>query len=297
MRFGKKLAIQVSDDLSDAPYLSHKLMKDAINNTVAELRIYQSRQSAADFPGAGFPEGLRAPGVGPPQPEELAVLEARISEHDQQFFGLVELDLAQILGFVRRSEAHIEDRIAELQQNGLRAGVLVDEEQLQHLERSLPFTLASRTELCQQLVELRLASGDPGEVARQMLDFSKLHNELVHEVNKHTQYLEINVAGFRKLLKRHEKQIPRRFHTRATPFLDFHRIVTHSSTQLVDIARQLCEVVADAWRRLAGHGISVYREPLLELKGLGAECKMVLEIQRQLKAPMLAHLKQLPSDT
>lgn len=150
----------------------------------------------------------------------------------------------------------------------------------------------SRTILCQKLLELRMRC-EPAEVKAQLVDIGTQYNAIVDAANKHTQYLEINVAGFRKLLKRHEKQIPQRFHTRPTPFLGFHHLIKHTSRQLVEIVRQFGCTLEDACGRLA----QVTREPgfqleLHELKGFGAECQMVLEIQKQLKAvphmPLLA---------
>merc|ERR1740138_727988 len=99
--------------------------------------------------------------------------------------------------------------------------------------------------LCQHILELRM-SREPKQVMEQLEGLFAHYLEVVEVANKHSQYLEINVAGFRKLLKRHEKQIPQRFHARAAPFFGFHRLVTHTSRQLLEIVRQLGEMLEEA---------------------------------------------------
>mmetsp|Transcript_98083 Transcript_98083/g.316287 ORF Transcript_98083/g.316287 Transcript_98083/m.316287 type:complete len:363 (-) Transcript_98083:370-1458(-) len=310
MRFGKKLALQVMDDQSGAPYLSHKPMKEAINRTVRELRLYQAKCQGSDAAwrgGSAFCPGAQsaAGALAAASPQELAELEERVSALDRQLFGLVDEDLARILAHVRLGEAQLALRVAALQSSAKEAGVLVEEPQLQLLERALPFAPEERSALCRQLLELKMRS-DPLGMAKHIQDLSLQYNSLVDLANQHSQYMEINVAGFRKLLKRHEKQIPQKFRSRPMPCLGFHRLVTHTSRQLLDLARQLGGVIADAWQRLpaaiaSGAGsrakacgeaavqatqLCSQRPELQEPKGLGPECEMVLHIQRQLKEPM-----------
>lgn len=284
MRFGKKLALQVTDDQSGAPYLSHKLLKEAINKIVRELRHYQSRVQSNEQAWRGIP----LHGEATASPEELQELEASLSALDHELFDLVEKDLVRILGHVRASEAYLVQCLGMLQSVAIQAGLLMEEAQIVKLEQSLPVKPESRTVLCQQTLELRIRSA-PLEVKTQLEDISQRYNQTVIVANKHLQYLEINVAGFRKLLKRHEKQIPQQFHARPTPFFGFHRLVTHSSRQLMDIVRQFGATVEDAWERLITISSALGSQgaqcsPSLEdLDSLGAECQMVMEIQKQLK--------------
>jgi len=283
MRFGKKLALQVTDDQSGAPYLSHKLMKEAINRIVRELRQYQSRVQSNEQAWRGSAQ----PAEAAASPEELQELEACVSALDHQLFDLVDEDLSRILEHVRFSEAFLVQNIGTLQSAAIQAGMLIEDSQIQKLEQSLPVKPESKMVLCQQILELRMRS-EPMEVKNQLEDLSTRYNETVDVANKHSQYLEINVAGFRKLLKRHEKQIPQHFHARPTPFFGFHRLVTHSSRQLLEVVRQFGAALEDARDRLVNVTNSmgsqcVVQLPLHELKSLGAECQMVLEIQKQLK--------------
>ncbi|CAJ1461636.1 unnamed protein product, partial [Effrenium voratum] len=176
------------------------------------------------------------------------------------------------------------------------------ETQLNHLQEIFPVALESPAEMCQRLIELRMMQ-DPAGMAGAIHELIIKFNQHLEEVDEHTQYLEINVAGFRKLLKRHEKQVPHKFHASQTPCLGFHRLVTRSSRQLVEITTVLGRSIGDAVQRLDKILPTVQTEPgqralrtrqgfpeLREPKGLGPECQMVLQIQAQLKeqAPMQA---------
>mmetsp|Transcript_112511 Transcript_112511/g.199410 ORF Transcript_112511/g.199410 Transcript_112511/m.199410 type:complete len:512 (-) Transcript_112511:79-1614(-) len=294
MRFGKKLALQVTDDQSGAPYLSHKLMKEAINKTVRELRLYQSKLNSGSeqvWQGAGGNQETEAA-----TQEELSELESRVSALDQQLFMLVDEDLERILQHIRGSEVMLKQKIAGLQASAHNLGMLVEESQMQQIEKAMPVVAENRTVLCQQLLELWLRS-QPAEAAKELEDLAAKYNNLVESVNRHSQYLEINVAGFRKLLKRHEKQIPQNFHARHTPFLGFHRLVTHTSRQMLEITKQFGSMLTDAWDRLCRIAPECRgsQPEMKDLKSLGAECQMVLEIQKQLKDPMHSNMLQLQS--
>lgn len=302
MRFGRKLALQVTADQSGAPYLSHKSMKEAINKTVRELRLYQSTLQTLE----SLRTGTVLPAGEAVSPGDVAEIEGRIFALDQQLFKLVDDDLLRIFAHVRFCEARLARRLSELQARAVALGLLMEEQQLVRLERVLPVQPESRTALCERLLELRLRCDltMPEELA----ELSDQYNLFVEEVDEHTQYLEINVAGFRKLLKRHEKQIPHKFHACPTPFLEFHRLVTRTSRQLADMSRMFGIIVSDARERLvrltasASTTGTAVGEALAEAgrrcelpelkgpKGLGPECEMVLEIQRRLKDPAAAVL-------
>jgi len=295
MRFGKKLALQVMDDQSGAPYLSHKPMKEAINRTVRELRLLQAATQGNGDAGANMAAS---------KPAGLAELEERVSFLDHQLFLLVDEDLERILKHIRVGEAHLSRQLVEFQDLAKDAGLLIGEAQLSRLARTLPCSLEDHSALCRNLLALKIHH-DPMGTAQQLQILSAMFNNLADMANQHGQYMEINVAGFRKLLKRHEKQIPQRFRSRHMPCLGFHRLVTRTSKQLLEVVRQLGAMLTDAWQRLpavvAGVGAGSKPKPgndtamastrlpqqpeLQEPKGLGPECEMVLHIQKQLKEP------------
>lgn len=291
MRFGKKLALQVTEDQSVAPYLSHKLLKEAINKIVREFKEHQAKaQNSAVAWSAGH---MLAEANAGATPDELRQLEATVFALEQQLFDLVDDDLARILDHIRLSEAYLAQQIGILQNASMQAGLLCEESQLLRLEKSLPVKPQSRTVLWEQVLELRIRS-DPVESAKRFDQLAMQYNDLVDVANRHTQHLEINVAGFRKLLKRHEKQIPRNFHAHPTPYFGFHRLVTARTQQLLEILRQFEAALEDAQQRLrntaASFGQHFTQTPLNQFKRFGAECQMVLEIQKQLKGTCTPYL-------
>lgn len=227
-----------------------------------------------------------------------------VSRLDVEVFTLVEEDIVRILAHIRGLEEDLQLKVAKIQWRAVELGVLIDESQISLLEQTLPGPPMDRIELCRHLLDLRLQC-DPQGLTAIIEELDEQYSKLVEAVNLHTQYLEINVAGFRKLLKRHDKQIPKSFHARPTPFIGFHRLVTKTSQSIIELARRLGLVLEDARGRLAvaaeAEGSSEWaaaaaaaaHRPRPVLSGLGAECEMVLEIQRQLKDPMNSQFLQL----
>lgn len=304
MRFGKKLALHVMEDQSGAPYLSHKLMKEAINQTVRELRLYQTRLATTKQPWQDSSGGYLLPPDDTTDVAtlgELTKLEENIIALDKQLFSLVDDDIDKILKCVRLGEECLSAQLRALQNLAMEAGLLVEESKLELLERNLPYMQNDRKTLSGQILELRFREDPVG--AAQHLEHIKLgFNILVDMANQHAQYLEINVAGFRKLLKRHEKQIPANFHSRPMPCLGYHHLVTHTSRQFFELVRQFHAIFIDARQKLVAiikspggcrlhvpEEVSRFWEQHIELhevKGFGPECEMVVNIQKQLKDPM-----------
>lgn len=296
MRFGKKLALQQQEDVSGAPYLSHKPMKEAINRTVRELRLYQAKLQDMEQARGGFmplaPGGGGSSGSGATPGEastnlaaDLQELEDRVSSLDKQLFAQVDKDLSKLLGHVRFGEATISKILLGVQGEAMHMGLLMEESQLRELQKKLPGVAPDNLQgLVRQMLDLQIQC-DPVGMCQRLSELTTEFNSLVEEVNQHSQYLEINVAGFRKLLKRHEKQIPVKFRARQMPFLGFHRLVTHTSHKLLEVCRQLGQVIGDAWQKLFDANGEYSNLPdMTEVKGLGPECEMVLKVQKQLKA-------------
>lgn len=105
-------------------------------------------------------------------------------------------------------------------------------------------------------------------------------NSLVGALKEHTQYIEINVAGFRKLLKHHDKQVPRQYHARSAPFLDFHSLVTDSSCEFMQFVRKFGAALLDT-QVIIAHQLG--EQPCIEDQcGWGPESEEVLKIRKQL---------------
>eukprot|EP00429_Kryptoperidinium_foliaceum_P096542 CAMPEP_0176250002 /NCGR_PEP_ID=MMETSP0121_2-20121125/34261_1 /TAXON_ID=160619 /ORGANISM="Kryptoperidinium foliaceum, Strain CCMP 1326" /LENGTH=327 /DNA_ID=CAMNT_0017589705 /DNA_START=93 /DNA_END=1076 /DNA_ORIENTATION=- len=295
MRFGKKLALRVMDDETGAPYVSHKAMKEAINRTVRELRLYQAHlQNAEAWPDGGR---ILTDLADEDDGEKLVEIERRVMDCDSGLFAIVDEDIARIRGHLRDQEARLVAELAQVQGRFLEAGLLMEESQLSLLERALPTDVTDRVELCRRVLELRIR-GDPAAALRAQRALAADCNALTVLANEHTQYMEINVAGFRKLLKRHEKQIPHRFRTRTSPCLDFHQLVTRRSRFLLGLISRTRAILLDARQTFeqaaeveVGCMAALYElgtdwPELEELKGFGPECEMVHNIQMRLKGPV-----------
>merc|ERR1719174_872674 len=223
--------------------------------------------------------------------EELSNLETQLLLHDHEFFDIIEKDIVRISEHILLSEAYLLQQTGLLQKAAMQAGFVWDELQIQKLERSLPVKAQNRTVLCQQILALRMQIA-PKEMIIKLQELITQYNDIAAVANQYTQYLEVNVAGFRKLLKRHEKQIPWQFHARRAPFCGYHRLVTHRSHQFLETLQQLGVALRDARCRIDVEiiggctSVDFGSQPshLHESQGFGPECQMVLEIQRQLKS-------------
>eukprot|EP00429_Kryptoperidinium_foliaceum_P033230 CAMPEP_0176156214 /NCGR_PEP_ID=MMETSP0120_2-20121206/79845_1 /TAXON_ID=160619 /ORGANISM="Kryptoperidinium foliaceum, Strain CCMP 1326" /LENGTH=319 /DNA_ID=CAMNT_0017493423 /DNA_START=14 /DNA_END=973 /DNA_ORIENTATION=- len=290
MRFGKKLALQVMDDASGAPYVSHKAMKEAISRAVRELRLYQARLQQTDLGWKDDGTSCSTTDMRLPTPAELSEMEARVTAFDEELFAIVDDDLFRILAHAQDCETLFSARLARLQGGLVRAGLLMEEAQLQRLETLMPAAQGDKPSLCQRVLEFRICAA-PVDAFRAQQSLAVEYNAAVEVANQHAQYLELNVAGFRKLLKRHEKQIPQPFRSRPGPFLGFHRLVSHRCRSMLDFLRQVKSVLALAREIFeqalpsadAAPDVDMEWVELEELRGLGPECETVLSIRRQLR--------------
>eukprot|EP00746_Dinoflagellata_sp_MGD_P037432 gnl/MRDRNA2_/MRDRNA2_189966_c0_seq1.p1 gnl/MRDRNA2_/MRDRNA2_189966_c0~~gnl/MRDRNA2_/MRDRNA2_189966_c0_seq1.p1 ORF type:complete len:372 (-),score=78.70 gnl/MRDRNA2_/MRDRNA2_189966_c0_seq1:95-1129(-) len=206
-------------------------------------------------------------------------------------------DLEKIMAYIHEAETVLNQKLGFLQQKAARMGILFNEAWMSKFEDALPWASKglSRTELSAKLLELCFES-NPERSAANLIGFAKLLNGFVeNNCDNHMQYLEINVAGFRKLLKRHDKQLPKQYHAVPTPWLNFHALVSRKSRKLLASTQAMCMIARDAQQRLAtiaeSKGMSDCDEikaaigmTIVEPKALGAECQMVLEVQKQLRA-------------
>jgi hypothetical protein len=307
MRFGRKLALQVTQDQSNAPYLSYKAMKEAINRTVRELRLYQSKKQALENWQAGHVSENEVLSGS----DGLCTIAAQMKEYDKTLHDIVQEDIKRIYAKIREYEDHLKAELFNIQALALNIGLMMEAAQVSAFEKMLPVRPESREAFCQKLIELRM-SEDPSSMAASMLEISTMYSNFLVELNAYTQYLEVNVAGFRKLLKRHDVQIPLEFRYFKLPDLGFHALVTTSSFELIELGTLFGAVIVDGVQRLArvldrlsvcngtsSTTVESMRRAQLILKsipnleapqGFGPECKLVLEIQQMLMDPISQEL-------
>ena len=64
---------------------------------------------------------------------------------------------------------------------------------------------------------------------------------MILRLSEACEYLEINVAAFRKLIKRHDKNVPKQFQSN-NPFEDYSKLLNTKITNLIDTAETIRSV-------------------------------------------------------
>lgn len=277
MRFGKKLFLHMAGDESGAPYLSNKQLKEVINQIVRELRQWKqaaSSQGAQD--GAlrrclgslmhGEPPGLPAPMLSP---LEVNSMKHAIKDLNKHFFVIIDSDLDSILNHIVLTESEVINKAALMQEEAIAAGIAFNDRQIRALERVLMCRIRDKKHWVATMVRDAIEQ-NPTRMAERIALVNAKFSALAATVNAHVAYLEINVAGFRKLLKRHDRQVPKEFHHRPSPFLGYHNIVTPDfealHREVADFRQTLVELSIE-------HGIDLAVE---EVQDWGPECQMVM---------------------
>jgi len=172
MRFGKKLALQSNSDPTGAPYISHGSLKTTIERFSRELKVVTATNHAATM--------------------------------DQMFFQILLKDVSHILRHIQNTENGLAKDLGIIQRRAIDLGIIYEKDALEQLAKTISYKSADPDTMCQYLLGLKLLDSESAPAIRQvMVDFDKW----LVRLDQHTKYIEINAAGFRKLLKQREKQI------------------------------------------------------------------------------------------
>jgi len=253
MRFGKKLALEQNTDKTGAPYISHGILKTQIERFARELK------------------------------------QTCVSRHvvlmDQTFFKILHDDLQQILNYIHQADIQLGNGLALLQQRSIELGILFEQKTLERLAETLQYTgdVDSR-KMCRHILGMKLdANGNPKffAIEQVMKDFDTWLSDL----SKHVKYIEINAAGFRKLLKQREKQLSKQLredleNDACCPLSDFTwvQIVTNKIRLLLIAAEKMWEAFNYLIR------IMKLQITLQEVPRLGSESYTCLMISRDVQS-------------
>lgn len=180
MRYGKKLALHRTANAERPPYINHKFLK-----TFIERMVYQLKRGKD------------------------------IREQDLQFFEHVSADIARIASqHLHVKLVALSQRFCLLQILGVRCGFLLTEEQRFKLSVLLDVGENDTGSMVSFLCALAedhdcgefLVSGFSAEQLYTLQCIPNLFAQFLSELDYLTDYIEINVAGFRKLLKQRAKQ-------------------------------------------------------------------------------------------
>ncbi|KAF4729862.1 hypothetical protein FOZ63_001820, partial [Perkinsus olseni] len=218
MRFGRKLALALQNDTEDAPFISHKHLKEILSRQVREIRALDDMDDKETQEAASSKETIRI--------------------MDGHFFATLDADIDAMLTYIGTKQESLARSVAALVVRAQQAGLLDQENQPPN-----GTLLSTLTQVCVVMSQLGgLLSGYlvqcaaysqltmilSGSLALGM-DLARELETVTEEANKLLAYIDINVAGMRKLLKQHDKQIPAEYQKRpvgSAPYTNHHRLLT-----------------------------------------------------------------------
>ncbi|KAF4688109.1 hypothetical protein FOZ60_003172 [Perkinsus olseni] len=218
MRFGRKLALALQNDTEDAPFISHKHLKEILSRQVREIRALDDMDDKETQEAASSKETIRI--------------------MDGHFFATLDADIDAMLTYIGTKQESLARSVAALVVRAQQAGLLDQENQPPN-----GTLLSTLTQVCVVMSQLGgLLSGYlvqcaaysqltmilSGSLALGM-DLARELETVTEEANKLLAYIDINVAGMRKLLKQHDKQIPAQYQKRpvgSAPYTNHHRLLT-----------------------------------------------------------------------
>lgn len=194
MRYGKKLAISLeSDKLKgiNRPAISHKLLKEILTHVVKGLKDGSSH--------------------------------ANIADSVEEFAAVARTDLSNIIEFVEAEERSIADDIDGLVSQGRQLGLLDSRILLDHISAIERIFTSScpvlHSSIGEQLKSIWVS------LTMQVADLADRFNIIMGRLQSNLAYVDLNVAGFRKLLKQFQKQVPERNQTNVLTVAQYRRII------------------------------------------------------------------------
>jgi hypothetical protein len=194
MRYGKKLAISLeSDKLKgvDRPVVSHKLLKEILTRIVKALKDGES--------------------------------DAHLTEIVEEFSDVMDTDLSSITQFVGTEERSIDPLIDRLLDQGRLLGIFGSRVLLDHIS-AIERVFASACPALQSAIGEDLKSIWVS-LTMQVADLADRFNSIMNRIQSNMAYVDLNVAGFRKLLKQYHKQVPERNRTNVLTVTEYRRII------------------------------------------------------------------------
>ncbi|KAF4674074.1 hypothetical protein FOL47_009753 [Perkinsus chesapeaki] len=202
MRFGRKLALALQNDTEDAPFISHKHLKEILSRQVREIRALDDMND--DISNTTKTQ------------QQIASSKETIRIMDGHFYATLDADLDAMLTYIGTKQETLAHGVAALVLRAQQAGILDQDNQLPNAN-----LVSTLTQVCVVMSQLgRSLNGyliQCAAYSQLTMIFSaslSLGMDLAHELETVTQeankllaYIDINVAGMRKLLKQHDKQV------------------------------------------------------------------------------------------
>lgn len=248
MRFGKLLAAVTQNSRADEPYISYKDLKHNLSKVSALCGKDEPDNSSGDDYGPVQQEILESQAAS----SSSSVVAASSTGHprivgpQQDFFSLLDQDLAASKLYVQSNVSGIEAMIGEWQVAAVRAGLVFTPQQVDEVRSQLPVHIEEEA-----LVDwlLSLTPGAKAKDAR--LALVDKYSEVARLLNSLLQYVEVNLTAVRKILKKFDKKIPPEFRTRKVQDYKVHHELFMPSMQhvlvtAVQMQRLIAETVAES---------------------------------------------------
>lgn len=141
---------------------------------------------------------------------------------DQIFFQIWRSDLDHILQHTRQADEELKKKMGSIQRRSIDIGVLYEIQGLESAAQKLGISCEDPSKICAELMKLNMRTTGQ-TITPALLQLISDFNRLLEDLRKYTEYVEINVAGFRKILKQREKQLSKHPSDRhaCTPLSDF----------------------------------------------------------------------------
>lgn len=239
MRYGKKLALLTENAALkgiERPIISHRNLKEILSNISRSLKFQTDLEA--------LPELVRA------------------------FCSTIETDLVRIIEFIQLEESSFSVKIEELEQGASSLGI-VGSGVLGDIIGSMENAFVS------PCITLHQCIGEHMKdiwisLTMEVASFAEKFNAVSISLHSLFSYADLNVAGFRKLLKQYGKQVPNAYRLNAVGIEQYRRIVT-GLLPLVERLESLRQRTEAIMQRLSP-GVP----PLHELK-VGTETAIALE--------------------
>ncbi|CAD7928302.1 unnamed protein product [Amoebophrya sp. A25] len=204
-----------------------------------------------------------------------------VAQQDVLFFEAVEMDLARLNEYIGQKLLLLEETMSDLQTKGTACGFILTEDMVSALSERLQ---CERNDIDQIVDHLSRNSPD----ADCMVALANEVNAFLRQLNALTDFVEINCAGFRKLLKQRAKQFAALNYqaqtTNKRSLISYHTLCHPAHLSLIQAIHVYIPALEDFLKRKAAQGCSELEEQvnLIDCVMLGEECTAVLHMRDRL---------------
>lgn len=214
MRFGKRLALAMIRDAGEVPYVSQKTLKHILVGLEKLCKSYVEQESNIATHQFSTPELVTLANserlkYGLLERSEV-LSEGEVREHDAKLFQILDADVVAIRKYVELCESSLMESVNEWMEEACMCGLLISESPIMS------------------------ASSAPSSED----ELNKALQEIVSEVSRMKQYVEVNATAMRKLISRRNKNVAQRFWS-VDLYENMHNMKTSETEEIVNLVDSL----------------------------------------------------------